>query len=297
MPKLAASLSLPSPRDTLAVAKSALQGQKSIWTKKFSSAIVEEYAKFMTLKVNKNDWRYGRGPVLTPSGAIDELWHTHLQHPAKYQAFCESLLGKDRRGQVKVIEHKDVKVSVEERRPRCQATLHAYEAEFGQPAPMELWTDVYEEAKESQSPAEQATVTVVNADNHAQVLGVFPGTFTFNASTEYLVHIDSPFESIDLSEPLRAGAKVALRSYSNADVQVGGELKVKTLTDQVVSFHMEDCAHVGDLAQAVYNHMGICPEQQRLIYAGQQLPFYRTKRALNIPRDATISLVLRLRGC
>ena len=55
-------------------------------------AIVIEYARFMVLKVVHNDID-GATRTLSPSAAVDAVWHTHMLMPQDYLHMCRVLLG------------------------------------------------------------------------------------------------------------------------------------------------------------------------------------------------------------
>jgi len=76
----------------------------------------------------------------------------------------------------------------------------------------------------------------------------------------------------------------------------GMSLFVKTLTGKTVSIEVEEGESIEDVKAKISEKEGIPPEQQRLIFGGQQLQDGKTIDDYNVGDDATLHLVLRLRG-
>ena len=53
---------------------------------------VVEYKKFLHLKFLMKDTSCPA--ILSPSGLIDKVWHTHLLMPNNYAKFCQSVFGQ-----------------------------------------------------------------------------------------------------------------------------------------------------------------------------------------------------------
>lgn len=76
----------------------------------------------------------------------------------------------------------------------------------------------------------------------------------------------------------------------------GMQLFVKTLTGKTVSIEIEEGESIEDVKAKIAEKEGIPAEQQRIIFGGQQLQDGKTIDDYNIGDDATLHLVLRLRG-
>ncbi|KAL7490754.1 hypothetical protein ACHAWT_000289 [Skeletonema menzelii] len=74
------------------------------------------------------------------------------------------------------------------------------------------------------------------------------------------------------------------------------QLFVKTLTGKTVSIEVEEGESIEDVKAKIAEKEGIPAEQQRIIFGGQQLQDGKTIDDYNIGDDATLHLVLRLRG-
>lgn len=80
------------------------------------------------------------------------------------------------------------------------------------------------------------------------------------------------------------------------DLRGGMQLFVKTLTGKTVSIEVEEGESIEDVKAKIAEKEGIPAEQQRIIFGGQQLQDGKTIDDYNIGDDATLHLVLRLRG-
>ncbi len=74
------------------------------------------------------------------------------------------------------------------------------------------------------------------------------------------------------------------------------QIFVRTLSGKTLTIDIEKSDTIHTLKKRIWDKEGVNPEDQRLLHGGKQLEDTKTLYDYNIQKEATIDLVLRLKG-
>lgn len=109
---------------------SARLAQQQKWSAGFTARAMAEYLRFAALAV-------AAGHPVSPSRAVDEVWHLHLTDTRRYWGEFRQVLGRD-------LHHEPSRGGPDEDRRHAamyRATLASYRRLFGEDPPADLWPD------------------------------------------------------------------------------------------------------------------------------------------------------------
>src|SRR5688572_27104267 len=120
---------------------SARLARENGWSRRYTARVLAEYRRFLWLA------KTARRSV-TPSEAVDQVWHLHILHTEAYRSFCSRILRFQ-------LDHGPSRGGPEERarfRRDYEQTLASYEREFGQLPPSDIWPSTVDRFSEDAQP-------------------------------------------------------------------------------------------------------------------------------------------------
>lgn len=114
-----------------ALSFAARLSRENRWSDDFTQRVILEYKRFCYLAMTA-------GREVTPSDAVDQVWHLHLTYSRDYwQDFCPNVL----HGELHHGPTAGGKSEKDRFYDQYAATLAAYEAAFDEPPPSDIWPD------------------------------------------------------------------------------------------------------------------------------------------------------------
>ena len=99
------------------------------WKKPYARGALCEYNRYQTLKRVSGDYQ---AEIMSPSIAVDQMWHQHILDTRRYAADCEACGG--------MMHHNpDGDIDTLQRRGRSLSTLQLYEQHFKTMPPPRFW--------------------------------------------------------------------------------------------------------------------------------------------------------------
>jgi len=242
-----------------------------------SAALLREYVRFLAMKAVLGD--VDAPPLLSPSGPVDAVWHAHMLEPQSYVRFCAALLGDDALG--RVFYHSPTTAEDAARAARYDRTRTLYALHYGvRGAPMH-WPDEVDDADAPERDAKRPSSSA--AARAAVVVG--------NES-------DSDGDDDDSEDDTVSDAEDEPTSPSPSPSNEDGRLHCQTMTGKTISMAYPGQFTTIRTIMAMYARSeGIPVDQQRLLHEGRVLDESKTLAVYGIPRNATLFMVLKLRGC
>lgn len=167
----------------------AALAERNGWALDFAERVADEYCGFLYLATTA-------GFEVTPSQAVDQAWHLHLEWPHYRETLCREILGRD-------LEHRPGTGEPEDE-ARCARqyaeTLALYERVFGKPPPDNIWPDPDAPEMEDVKEEEEEEENLVRTLSHRVALGSlvaslpalafgFPGAGFFLAGSALVIFL------------------------------------------------------------------------------------------------------------
>eukprot|EP01083_Nonionella_stella_P034549 94569_1 len=120
-----------------------------------AESILLEYAKFLVIKLDLRDYDH---KLVSPSAAVDQVWHLHLLYCSRYINFCHKYSNGNQ-----IIDHSPDKDG--EQAARLKNTLTEYKKLFGTTPPPPIWDDTYYTSSSTMVPQQSAQPRMTTRPN------------------------------------------------------------------------------------------------------------------------------------